>query len=63
MKCVEGVKIQVKADIGFMNEKPPQKFAGKLVYVCLLAETSDGRKVHFARIRSVVPPITWTTFI
>lgn len=52
-KCPEGVKIQIKADIGFINEKPPQRFAGKLVYVCLLAETSDGRKIHFARIRCV----------
>ncbi|KAF2029547.1 hypothetical protein EK21DRAFT_67420 [Setomelanomma holmii] len=50
-KCPEGVKIQVKADIGFNNEKPPQCFAGKPVYVCVLAETSDGRKIHFARIR------------
>lgn len=50
VKCEEGVKIQVKADIGFINESPPQRFAGKLVYVCLLAETSDGRKIHFARI-------------
>ncbi|KAH7082908.1 nucleotide-sugar transporter-domain-containing protein [Paraphoma chrysanthemicola] len=49
-KCPDGVKIQVRADIGFLNEKPPQRFAGKLVYVCLLAETSDGRKIHFARI-------------
>jgi ATP-dependent DNA helicase HFM1/MER3 len=51
----EGVKIQVKADIGFINDKPPQRFAGKPVYVCLLAETSDGRKIHFARIRFVIP--------
>ncbi|KAF9700744.1 hypothetical protein EKO04_001546 [Ascochyta lentis] len=49
-KTPEGVKIQVKADIGFINEKPPDRFAHKLIYVCLLAETSDGRKVHFARI-------------
>ncbi|KAL5113379.1 ATP-dependent DNA helicase MER3 [Pleosporales sp. CAS-2024a] len=49
-KCADGVKIQVKAEIGFMNDVPPQRFAGKPVYVCLLAETSDGRKIHFARI-------------
>jgi ATP-dependent DNA helicase HFM1/MER3 len=54
-KFPEGVKIQVKADIGFINDKPPQRFAGKPVYVCLLAETSDGRKIHFARIRFVIP--------
>jgi ATP-dependent DNA helicase HFM1/MER3 len=50
IKCADRVKIQVKADIGFINETLPQRFAGKLVYVCLLAETSDGRKIHFARI-------------
>jgi ATP-dependent DNA helicase HFM1/MER3 len=49
-KCSDGVKIQVKADIGFINENPPMRFSGKLVYVCMLAETSDGRKIHFARI-------------
>lgn len=51
MRTEEGIKVQVKADIGFINEKPPQNFNGKLVYVCLLAETSDGRKAHFARTR------------
>jgi ATP-dependent DNA helicase HFM1/MER3 len=51
MKTHDGVKIQIKADIGFINEKPPQHFNGKLVYVCVLVETSDGRKIHFARIR------------
>jgi hypothetical protein len=51
MKSSDGVKIQVKADIGFLNDNPPQRFAGRLVYVCILAETSDGRKIHFARIR------------
>ncbi|KAF1911341.1 nucleotide-sugar transporter-domain-containing protein [Ampelomyces quisqualis] len=50
VKSPDGVKIQVKADIGFINEKPPQRFAGRPVYACLLADTSDGRKVHFARI-------------
>lgn len=43
--------MQVEADIGFINEKPPEAFGSKAVYVCLLAETSDGRKAHFARIR------------
>ncbi|KAJ8115056.1 hypothetical protein OPT61_g3210 [Boeremia exigua] len=49
-KTAEGVKVQVKATIGFINEKPPQQFGTKLIYVCVLAETSDGRKIHFARI-------------
>ena len=44
------VTIKVKADIGFLNDKVPESFHHKPVYVCLLADTSDGRKVHFARI-------------
>ncbi|CAN9106698.1 unnamed protein product [Alternaria alternata] len=46
----DGVRIQIKADIGFINEQPPQHFNDKLIYVCLLVDTSDGRKIHFARI-------------
>lgn len=53
-KTAEGVKVQVHADIGFMNEKPPVHFGKKPVYVCMLAETSDGRKIHFARTKSVL---------
>ncbi|KAH8730738.1 nucleotide-sugar transporter-domain-containing protein [Phaeosphaeriaceae sp. PMI808] len=34
-KCSDGVKVLIKADIGFINDQPPQRFAGKLVYVCL----------------------------
>ncbi|KAH9864275.1 hypothetical protein J1614_010209 [Plenodomus biglobosus] len=49
-KAPDGVKIQIKANIGFINEKPPQRFGTRPVYVCLLAETSNGRKIHFARI-------------
>jgi len=46
-----GVKIEIQVDIGFINERPPQRFNAKIIYVCLLVETSDGRKIHFARIR------------
>jgi ATP-dependent DNA helicase HFM1/MER3 len=53
LKIQNGVKIQIKADIGFINENPSQRFGSKLVYVCLLVESSDGRKIHFARIRWV----------
>ncbi|PSN73512.1 P-loop containing nucleoside triphosphate hydrolase protein [Corynespora cassiicola Philippines] len=49
-KTRDGVKIQVKADIGLLNERPPRTFSKKLVYVCLLVECSDGRIIHFARI-------------
>ncbi|KAJ4381624.1 ATP-dependent DNA helicase MER3 [Didymella sp. IMI 355093] len=50
-KTTDGVKIQVKADIGFINEKLPDNFGNKLICICMLAETSDGRKIHFARIK------------
>lgn len=43
----------MKADIGFLNDKVPVQFNKRPVYVCFLAETSDGRKVHFCRIRYV----------
>ncbi|KAF2853126.1 hypothetical protein T440DRAFT_444900 [Plenodomus tracheiphilus IPT5] len=33
-KAPEGVKIQIKADIGFINEKPPQRFGNRPIYVC-----------------------------
>ncbi|KAF2468631.1 uncharacterized protein BDR25DRAFT_394820 [Lindgomyces ingoldianus] len=46
----DGVKILVKAEIGFLNENPPSNFQQKPIYVCLLAETSDERLIHFARI-------------
>ncbi|KAL1801518.1 hypothetical protein ACET3X_001860 [Alternaria dauci] len=49
-KSHDGVKVQIKADIGFINEQPPQRFNNKLIYVCLLVDTSDDRKIHFARI-------------
>jgi ATP-dependent DNA helicase HFM1/MER3 len=48
----QGATICVKANIGFMNEKPPEVYRGKPIYLVFLAETSDGRKVHFARINS-----------
>ena len=50
-KTADGVRVVVKVEIGFINEIVPEIFAGREVYVCLLAETSDGRKIHFARLR------------
>lgn len=43
------VKIKFKADIGFVNEKVPLIFRKKPVYVCFMAETSDGRLIDFRR--------------
>ncbi|KAI2085623.1 ATP-dependent DNA helicase MER3 [Ophidiomyces ophidiicola] len=42
--------VKFKADIGFINEKPPTFFHRKPVFVCFLAETSDGRIIDFRRI-------------
>lgn len=50
LKKGEHVTIRIKADIGFLNEKVPETFQKRPVYVCMLAEVSDGRKMHFARI-------------
>ncbi|KAI7488824.1 P-loop containing nucleoside triphosphate hydrolase protein [Hortaea werneckii] len=50
IKMDEHVEVKVIAEIGFLNEKIPELFQRRAVYVCLLVETSDGSKVHFARI-------------
>lgn len=50
LKKGEGVSIKMKAEIGFLNEKVPEAFNRKPVFVCVLVDTSDGRKVHFARL-------------
>lgn len=47
------VKIKFKADIGFINEKPPIYFHKKPIYVCFLAEISDGQMIDFRRFRYV----------
>ncbi|KAF2857666.1 hypothetical protein K470DRAFT_266674 [Piedraia hortae CBS 480.64] len=44
------VSLKIKAELGFLNEKVPEYFHKRPVYVCLLVERSDGTKVHFARI-------------
>lgn len=51
VKRGQPVKIKVKAELGFMNEKPPAYFHRKAVYVCFLAERSDGYLIEFRRIR------------
>ena len=45
------VMVKVHADIGLLNETVPSKFNNREVYVCFLAETSDGRKIHFCRTK------------
>ncbi|KAI7571110.1 P-loop containing nucleoside triphosphate hydrolase protein, partial [Hortaea werneckii] len=50
IKKDEHVEVKIVAEIGFFNERIPELFQRRAVYVCLLVETSDGSKVHFARI-------------
>ena len=47
----ERVIIRIRADLGFINDKTPEYFKKQPVYVCLMAELSDGHLLHFARIR------------
>ncbi|KAL2809895.1 Sec63 Brl domain-containing protein [Aspergillus granulosus] len=44
------VRIRFKAEVAFMNEKCPTVFQARPVYVCFVAETSDGRLLDFRRI-------------
>ncbi|PYH46886.1 putative DEAD/DEAH box DNA helicase (Mer3) [Aspergillus saccharolyticus JOP 1030-1] len=44
------VKVRLKAEIAFMNEKCPTFYLRRPVYVCFLAEVSDGRLLEFRRI-------------
>ncbi|KAK0247544.1 ATP-dependent DNA helicase MER3 [Friedmanniomyces endolithicus] len=50
IKKGQHVTVNIKAEISLLNETIPTMFQGRQVYVCLLAEISDGHKVHFARI-------------
>ncbi|KAL8962689.1 MAG: hypothetical protein Q9193_000938 [Seirophora villosa] len=50
VKRGQPVIIKIKAELGFLNEKPPAFFHRKAVHVCFLAERSDGQLVDFRRI-------------
>ena len=45
--------LKFKAELGFMNEAVPTSFNRKPIYVCFLAERSDGHLIDFRRIREV----------
>ncbi|KAL8888722.1 MAG: hypothetical protein Q9215_003906 [Flavoplaca cf. flavocitrina] len=49
VKQGQPVKIKFKAEVGFMNIKPPDYFNRKAVHVCFLAERSDGHLIDFRR--------------
>ena len=42
--------IRFKAELGFMNNQTPERLGNKPVYVCFLAERSDGYLVDFRRM-------------
>lgn len=46
------VRVNVKAEIGFLNDNPPLSWQNRHIFVCFLAETSDGHKIHFCRMSS-----------
>lgn len=51
VKQGQPVKIKIRAELGFLNEKPPAFFHRKAVHVCFLTERSDGELIDFRRIR------------
>lgn len=46
----ESVRINIKVECGFLNDRPPTMFHRRLIYVCLLVERSDGLLIDFRRI-------------
>ncbi|KAL4942666.1 hypothetical protein BDV06DRAFT_211637 [Aspergillus oleicola] len=46
----KSVRVRFKAEIAFMNKDCPAFFQKRPVYVCFVAETSDGRLIDFRRI-------------
>ena len=44
------MKLRFKAEIAFINEKVPSFFQRRPVFVCFLAERSDGRTLDFRRL-------------
>jgi ATP-dependent DNA helicase HFM1/MER3 len=49
----KGAKLNLVAEVAFMNDRPPETFKYRPVFVVFLAETSDGQLIHFARFRLV----------
>ena len=44
-------KINIRAELGFLNDKAPTEYGRKAIYVCFLAERSDGHLLDFRRFR------------
>ncbi|MCJ1414208.1 Sec63 [Xylographa parallela] len=50
LKAQKPPRLRIKAEVGFMNEKVPIAFDKKPVYICFLAERSDGLLIDFRRM-------------
>ncbi|KAJ5190289.1 uncharacterized protein N7498_009274 [Penicillium cinerascens] len=46
----ESVKVRLKIEVAFMNDKIPVFYQRRPVYVCCLTESSDGRLIDFRRM-------------
>ncbi|KAL7662086.1 ATP-dependent DNA helicase MER3 [Aspergillus niger] len=55
-KTGTGVQINIRSEVAFMNEKCPTYFQRRPVYVCFMAETSDGRLLDFRRVSACKMP-------
>ncbi|ETN43686.1 uncharacterized protein HMPREF1541_02845 [Cyphellophora europaea CBS 101466] len=45
----KGANLKLKSEIGFLNEKLPTEFNRSPIYVCFLAEDSEGTVIEFRR--------------
>ncbi|KAI9758830.1 MAG: hypothetical protein M4579_002776 [Chaenotheca gracillima] len=50
VRAGESVEVKVKAEISFLNEKLPNFFHKKPVFICFLAELSNGLVLEFRRM-------------
>lgn len=46
----QSIRCNIKAECGFLNDRPPIVFNRRPIYVCLLVERSDGLLIDFRRI-------------
>ena len=46
----QSILCNIKAECGFLNDRPPTMFHRRPIYVCLLVERSDGLLIDFRRI-------------
>lgn len=44
------MKLIVKAELGFLNSRPPERFRGNLLFANFFVERSDGLLVEFRRL-------------